>query len=190
MYCTVKCIIKCMVSSGRRCTSTHTKLASTPRYAPRYTTYSVDTDVHQPSSLCRDLGVNLGLSLGGPCLGHKFSETVIAHPRSRVQGHHGSDSEGQTHTDHMYRLPPAVTFYRSRVSQTCSDSVSETVHGTCCVWEVGTGNWFRSLQLINLSARWASCGGDRLPAPSCRMSSSRCCRFRTLIPLYVKCSAT
>lgn len=37
---------------------------------PRYTMYSVDTDVHQPSTLCRDLGVNLGLSFGGPCLGH------------------------------------------------------------------------------------------------------------------------
>lgn len=119
---------------------------STPR-----STYSVDTDVHQPSTLCRDLGVNLGLSFGGPCLGHKFTEqvteTVIAH-RSSSGTHKGSDSEGQTHTDHMYRLPP-VTFYRSRVSHSCSDS--ETVHETCCVWEVGTGtgNWCRSLQLIN-----------------------------------------
>ena len=54
---------------------------------------------------------------------------MFAH-RSSSGTHKGSDSEGQTHTDHMYRLPP-VTFYRSRVSQSCSDS--ETVHETCCV---------------------------------------------------------
>jgi hypothetical protein len=113
---------------------------------PRYTMYSVDTDVHQPSTLCRDLGVNLGLSFGGPCLGHKFFSLRLSSPRERLRG---TDSHGS-------HVPaPPGDFLPVPVSQTCSDS--ETVQGTCCVWEVGTGNWFRSLQLINLSGRWASC---------------------------------
>jgi len=128
-------------SSGR----TDVHQTSTPRYT---TIHHVQCRHRRPPAVyvVPRFGGKFRVKFWGPLFGAQVFSLRLSSPRERLRG---TDSHGS-------HVPaPPGDFLPVPVSQTCSDS--ETVHGTCCVWEVGTGNWFRSLQLINLSGRWASC---------------------------------